>query len=130
MPIKQITYDDFDQVIADNDIVLIVFWAAWSAHAQQYSYQYNKVADKFPDILFGAIDGEKYPDLAKGFGVSTVPSTKLIREGITIFSHDGQLKASQLEQIVENALQVDMDQIRQQLTEQQAQQAEAQTDGE
>lgn len=118
MSTKQITDENFDQVIADNDIVLLVFWAVWSAHAQRYSYAYSKISDKYPDIVFGTVEGEKYPELSKGFGVTTVPETILIREGITIFRHVGQLKDWELDNIVEGALAVDMDDIRRQLAEQ------------
>lgn len=125
MATKEITYDNYEQTLAENDMVMLVFYAYWSAHAQRFSYEYVKVSKKHPDIIFGTIDGEKYEKISSGFGVTTIPSIKFIREGITIFTYDGQLKAHELEKIIEGARAVDMDDIRRQLAEAQAAQEAA-----
>lgn len=128
MATTEITYDNYEQVLADNDMVMLVFYAFWSAHSQRFSYEYVKVSRNHPDIVFGTIDGEKYAEISAGFGVSTIPSIKLIREGITIFTYDGQLKAHELETIIEGARALDMDDIRRQLAESQAQEEAAATE--
>ena len=56
MAVVDLTQDNLEATIRDNDIVLIDFWADWCGPCKQFAPVYEKVAENHPDIAFGKVD--------------------------------------------------------------------------
>lgn len=114
-----LTAETFDSVVTDNDIVLIDFWAAWCGPCRTFAPIYESVAASHPDLVFGKVDTEAQPELAGSFGIRSIPTLVVIRDGIVLFSQPGVLPEHALEDLVAQVRALDMDDVRRQLAEQQ-----------
>ncbi|THF54886.1 thioredoxin family protein [Pseudothauera rhizosphaerae] len=116
----EITDDNFEQVINDNPIVFLDFWATWCGPCRSFAPVFEAAAEANPDIVFGKIDTDAQQELAAVFNIRSVPTLAVIRERIMVFRESGALPASALEQVVEGARTLDMDAIRADIAAQQA----------
>ncbi len=64
MATKNLTAADFEKTIADNDIVLVDFWADWCGPCVRFAPVYEAASEKHPDLVFGKVDTEAERELA------------------------------------------------------------------
>jgi len=117
MTIMALTKENFDQVIDSNDLVVIDFWAEWCVPCHSFATIYEQVANKHPEIIFGKIDTEAQPELAAEFTIRSIPTVMILRQKIMIFCESGLLPATALEDLVQQAMALDMEEVRKQLGE-------------
>lgn len=126
MATQEITIDNLDSTIDNNDIVFLDFWAAWCGPCRMFGPVFEKAAETHSDIVFGKIDTEAQQELAAGFGIRSIPTLMAFRENILVFSQPGALNGSQLEQVIDAVKGLDMEDVRAKVAEQMAQQEAAQ----
>ena len=124
MATRTVTMDSFRETITDNDIVLLDFWAEWCGPCRSFAPVFEKASEEHSDVVFGKIDTEDQRELAGGFGITSIPTLAAFREGILVFSQPGALPAPALEQVITAVKGLDMDDVRKQIAEQQAQSSE------
>lgn len=103
--------NDFDALINENEVVFVDFWAQWCAPCKQFSKIYEQVASQFPDIKFIKINIEEQKDLAQYFEVRSIPHLMVFKEGIVIYSDAGSISESNLKELAQQALDVDVGEI-------------------
>lgn len=121
----ELTKENFDQTVTDNEFVLIDFWAAWCGPCRQFAPVYEKAAEENPDLVFGKVDTEAQPELAAAFGIQSIPTLMIVRDQVAVFAQPGALPEAALTDVIGQARKLDMDDVRKQIAEQQAQQGEA-----
>lgn len=124
----EITQDNFESTINDNEIILLDFLADWCGPCKQFAPVFEQAAEANPDIVFGKIDTEAQQQLAGLFAISSIPTLVAFRQGIVVFAQPGALAAPQLEQVITAVKGLDMDEVRAELAKQEAA-AAAETDG-
>jgi thioredoxin 1 len=120
MSTVDLTAESFEQTVKDNDIVLIDFWAAWCGPCRTFGPIYEKVSDKHDDIVFGKVDTEAEQLLAGQFGIQSIPTLAVLREGVLLFSQPGVLPENALEDLIRQVREVDMDEVHRAVAEQRA----------
>ena len=50
--------ENFERIITDNDIVFVDFWASWCGPCRMFAPVYEKAAAEHPDIVFAKVDTE------------------------------------------------------------------------
>lgn len=112
MSTTQLTRDNLDQTLADNDIVLIDWWASWCGPCRSFAPVYEQVSEKHDDVVFGKIDTEDQQELAAGAQITSIPTVMAFREGILLFSQPGVLPAAGLESLISQIKDLDMEDVR------------------
>ncbi|WP_081235988.1 thioredoxin [Streptomyces viridosporus] len=126
----ELTKENFDQTVTDNEFVLIDFWAAWCGPCRQFAPVYEKAAEENPDLVFGKVDTEAQPELAAAFGIQSIPTLMIVRDQVAVFAQPGALPEAALTDVIGQARRLDMDEVRKQIAEQQAPQGQASNQGE
>ncbi|WP_255349601.1 MULTISPECIES: thioredoxin [Kocuria] len=124
MATVEITQENLQETITGNDIVLLDWWADWCGPCKQFAPTFESASEKNPEIVFGKVDTEDQQALAASAQISSIPTLMAFREGILVFSQAGALPESALDQVVEAVKNLDMDEVRKQVAEQQAGEAQ------
>jgi thioredoxin 1 len=116
----ELTLENFEQTINDNDTVFVDFWAEWCGPCRQFAPVFEAAAEEHTDIVFGKVDSDAQQELAGHFGIRSIPTLMAIRDNVVLFSQPGALPAHVLEDLIGQIREVDMDDVRRQIAEQQA----------
>lgn len=112
MPIKHLDTTNMTDFIDNNTIAVIDFWAQWCAPCLAFAKTFEKVAEEYKDIGFGKVDIEAHPELSDLFQIRSIPHLLIFKEGIAIYSEAGSLPESTLVELLEQAISVDVSEIK------------------
>ena len=115
-----LTKDNFDEVAGGSNFMIIDFWAPWCGPCKQFGPIFEETAKKYTDITFAKVNTEEEQELAGHFQIRSIPTLMIMRDQIVIYAQPGALMGGQFEQLIEKARELDMDEVRKQVAEQQA----------
>jgi thioredoxin 1 len=126
MATVNLTKDTFEGIITGNDIVLLDFWAPWCGPCKQFTPVFESISETHPDIVFAKVNTEEEQELGGYFNIRSIPTLMAFREQIIVFSQAGALPPAGLETVIEKISELDMDDVRRQVAEQEKSQEDAQ----
>ena len=119
MAVVELTKDNFEQTITDNDFVIVDFWAPWCAPCRSFAPTYEKVSEDYDNVVFAKVNTEDEQEIAMHFQIRSIPTLMIFREKVIIFSQPGALPESAFKQLVDRAGELDMAEVHKQIKEEQ-----------
>jgi len=121
MATVEITRDNIEQTVQDNDIVILDFWASWCGPCRSFAPTFEAASEKHADIVFGKIDTEDQQELAASLQIRSIPTLMVFRDQILLYRDAGALPPAALEDLIQQVRDLDMDDVRAKIAEQQQQ---------
>jgi thioredoxin len=116
----ELTKENFEDTVTQNDMVIVDFWAEWCGPCKGFAPVFEAASEKHADIVFGKVNADQQQDLAASFGIRSIPYVMVLRENVILFAQAGALPAEGLESVIQQARALDMAQIHKEVAEQQA----------
>lgn len=116
----ELTAENFDQTITDNDTVIVDFWADWCGPCRMFAPTFEAASEKYPDIVFGKVDTEAQQSLAGAAGIQSIPTLMVFRQKVLLFQQAGALPAPALEDLITQVNALDMEEVHKEIAKQQA----------
>ncbi len=113
----EITKENFNDIVEQNEFVLLDFWAEWCGPCKNFSPIFEKVSEDHDDIVFGKINTEEQQELAAYFHIRSIPTLMVMREKVALYSKAGMLPESALQELISKAREVDMADVHRQVAE-------------
>jgi thioredoxin len=93
---SNLTADTFDAAVTEPGLTVIDFWAGWCGPCRMMAPQFEKAASLRPQYRFAKVDVDAEPALAARFGVQSIPTLAVLRDGELVGTAAGVVGAEQL----------------------------------
>jgi thioredoxin 1 len=106
-----VTSANHDETVSDG-IVFIDFWAEWCGPCKRFAPVFEQASERNADITFAKVDTDEQRELSARYGVTSIPTLVIYRDGIPVFSQPGALPPAVLDDLVSQVRELDMAEVR------------------
>ena len=117
MATVELTKENFEKTILDNETVFVDFWAEWCGPCRSFAPTYESASVEHEDIVFAKVNTELEQELAGYFQIRSIPTLMVFRENVILFSQPGALPAPMLSDLITQVKAVDMEDVHRQIAE-------------
>ena len=102
MSIITVTKENFQtQVLESSKPVLLDFWAVWCGPCKMIAPIVEAIADEREDILVGKVNVDEEMDLATAFGISSIPTLVVVKDGKVAATAVGYRPRADIEKLLD-----------------------------
>ena len=101
MPVVKITKENYAAVVAENQTVLLDFWAVWCGPCKMIAPIVEEIAAQRGDVVVGKVDVDNEMELAMQFGISSIPTLVVIKNGVPAAKAVGYRPKADIEKLLD-----------------------------
>jgi len=103
---KTITMTNFKKEVVESDRpVLLDFWASWCAPCRMLSPSIDQLSQQYGDkVVVGKVNIDEEHELAEHFGVMSIPSVFVIKNGKVVESSVGVRPKKYYEDVLDKVI--------------------------
>ena len=80
-PVMEVTSQNFNQEIINNNLVLVDFWAEWCGPCKSMHPIFTRMAKKYKQVRFARVNVDDAQDIAMKYGVQSIPTFIMFKNG-------------------------------------------------
>ena len=96
-----VTTENLEETLENNDIVILELYAPWCGHCRQYTPVFRKVSDDHTDVVFGLVNADANKDIPRRFKLAGVPTTIGFKGGKVVQQKPGGMSDETLTEFLE-----------------------------
>lgn len=101
--IINITKENFEsEVLKSDKKVLLDFWATWCGPCMMLSTTVDEVANEVSNVKFGKINVDEQGELAQQFGISSIPTLVVVKDGKVVKQSVGLIPKSAILELLQD----------------------------
>ena len=99
MSLIHLEKEDFNHIIS-TDVTVVDFFATWCGPCKMISPIIEKLANDMTNVKFVKIDVDKHDDLARIYGIMSIPTLIFFKDGKEIKRHIGFINEDKIKEII------------------------------
>ncbi len=103
MSVVSLNKDNFEKVKNSGKNILLDFYADWCGPCRMLSPVVEEFAEENPDFVVGKINVDKEPELSEEFGVSSIPTLVVMKDGKILNKSVGAKSKQQILEMIEKS---------------------------
>ena len=80
-PVMELTSENFNQEMTNNDLLLVDFWAEWCGPCKSMHPIFTRMAKKYKHVRFARVNVDNSQDIAMKYGVQSIPTFIMFKNG-------------------------------------------------
>lgn len=101
MSVLSVNKSNFDEIKNSDKTVLLDFFADWCGPCRMVSPLVDEIAEENPQYLVGKVNVDEEPELAQAFGVASIPTLVVMKNGRIINQSSGARPKAQILEMLE-----------------------------
>ncbi len=81
MSVIKVNQSNFDEILAGKKPALLDFYADWCGPCRMVAPVIEEIAREHPEYVVGKINVDESPELAQKYGVFSIPTLAVVKEG-------------------------------------------------
>ena len=81
LPVIDLDSSNFHDVISQNNLLLVDFWAEWCGPCKSMHPIFSRMAKKYDQVRFARVNVDNSQDVAKKFNVQSIPTFIMFKNG-------------------------------------------------
>ena len=96
---------EFNAVVEEAPLAMVDFWAVWCGPCKMLSPVMDGIAEQYgAKVLVAKVNVDEEPDLARQFGVMSIPTVVFLKNGREFDRKEGVMPAQAFTQVLDNQL--------------------------
>ncbi len=101
MALINVNADNFEEeVLGAEQTVILDFWAEWCGPCMMLAPVLHEVAEENAAITVGKVNVDEEPALAQAYGISSIPTLIVIKNGKEVKRSVGVIPKAKIEELV------------------------------